>query len=395
MRLFCISIGLLFIGSFHPIQSQKLVSNSSVTGVCYAGNKVKRIYIPPPDSFLKKSPAKGGGSVTIFYTGFSSQAQAAMEYAKAILESMLPPDTKLTVLASWERISTSGVLANSSTTGYIKGGSIDALDPEVYYPVAVAEKIAGKSLNDDLEGDITLRINNSINWYLGTDGNTPDLRYDLVTVALHEICHGLGFFDSMNTDNTIGWYGFDSIPLVYDTFVEDLTGNNLTDTLKYNNYSAALLTQFTGGILYFNGPLLNKYTSGSRASLYAPSKYDAGSSIAHLNEEPVTLQENALMTPFIDRGEAIHNPGNYTFSILGDLGWINTRIIHSPPGDKEEHLANITLTVTIRSDTVFNRDKVGVVYSFDKFVSNDTVYLVSPGSDNSFNTSIVIPGYNS
>ena len=75
------------------------------------------------------------------------------------------------------------------------------------YPVALAEKIAGKSLNDSLEADITLRINSSVNWYLGTDGNTPRQKYDLVTVVLHEICHGLGFFDSMNTDNNIGWYG--------------------------------------------------------------------------------------------------------------------------------------------------------------------------------------------
>ena len=34
------------------------------------------------------------------------------------------------------------------------------------------------------------------------------------------------------------------------------------------------------------------------------------------------------MTPYIDKGEAIHDPGKFTISILGDLGWINTRIIH-------------------------------------------------------------------
>ena len=34
-----------------------------------------------------------------------------------------------------------------------------------------------------------------------------------------------------------------------------------------------------------------------------------------------------LMTPFIDFGEAIHDPGKLTMSMLGDLGWINTRII--------------------------------------------------------------------
>ncbi len=36
------------------------------------------------------------------------------------------------------------------------------------------------------------------------------LQYDLVTIVLHEVCHGLGFFDSMDTDNSIGWYGIGS-----------------------------------------------------------------------------------------------------------------------------------------------------------------------------------------
>ena len=74
------------------------------------------------------------------------------------------------------------------------------------------------------------------------------------------------------------------------------------------------------------------------------------------------------MTPFIDLGEAIHNPGKFTFSILGDLGWINTRIIHKPLGDTEEHLTEVVLSTQIKSDTLYNRNKVGVVYSFDNFL---------------------------
>ena len=67
------------------------------------------------------------------------------------------------------------------------------MNPRVFYPVALAEKIAGKSLNTDLEGDLVLTINSSVNWYMGTDGQTPKTKYDLVTVVLHEVCHGLGF----------------------------------------------------------------------------------------------------------------------------------------------------------------------------------------------------------
>ena len=165
-----------------------------------------------------------------------------------------------------------------------------------------------------------------------------------MTVVLHELCHGLGFFDSMNTDNTVGWYGIGSLPLIYDTFIENSQGKRLTDTLSFHNYSDELLSELTGGHLFFNGPLLNTYTSGSRARIYAPHTWDSGSSISHLDEDQ-TFEPNTLMTPFIDMGEAIHDPGKFTLSILGDLGWINTRIIHEAIHDTEEHLNELLLSV--------------------------------------------------
>jgi len=367
--------------------------NSSITGVSYAGNKTNRIYIPPPDEFFKKNAPKAGGSVTVYYYGFPSQVITAMDYAVSILESILPSDTRLTILANWQNISTNGVLANSRITGYAGGWAIDALDPFAYYPVALAEKILGFSINDDLQGDIELTINSSITWYLGTDGNTHPQTYDLVTVVLHEICHGLGFYDSMNTDGTIGWYGLNSIPMIYDTFIENFEGKRLTDTLIFDNYSTDLRSEITGDELYFNGPLLRNYTSGSRARLYAPPEWDPGSSITHLDEIE-TLEPNTLMTPYIDRGEAIHDPGKYTFSILGDLGWTNTRIVHEPIGDTEDDLAEIVLSAIIESDTLYNRDEVGLVYSFDDFSSSDTLFLVSPNSDSSFTATLSVPSYN-
>ena len=237
-KLFSLLTWLLVFSSVLPLMAQDLIKNSSVTGVCYAGNKVNKFYIPPPDAFFRKGGSKLGGSITVYYSGFSAQAKAAMEYATSILKAMLPADTKCTINASWERISTSGVLAQSTITGYVGGPVINALNPLSYYPVALAEKIAGKSLNDDLQGDITLAVNSSINWYLGTDGQTPVTKYDLVTVVIHEICHGLGFFDSFSSDGTLGSYGINSIPMIYDTFVETYDGNRLTDTLKFNNSSS-------------------------------------------------------------------------------------------------------------------------------------------------------------
>ena len=59
-------VALFIFTSLEPVISQKLISNSSVTGVCYAGNKINRIYIPPPDEFFKKSGGKGGASITVY-----------------------------------------------------------------------------------------------------------------------------------------------------------------------------------------------------------------------------------------------------------------------------------------------------------------------------------------
>ena len=128
--------------------------------------------------------------------------------------------------------------------------------------------------------------------------------------------------------------------------------------------------------------------------MYAPSVWDPGSSISHLDEQ-ATLQENSLMTPYIDPGEAIHNPGKYTLSILGDLGWVNTRIITDTIHDTEKHLTQIELSASIKSDTLYDHNKVGVVCSFDKFASSDTIYMVSPNSDNSYRATVNIPAYNS
>jgi len=400
--IFIFPILFFLLNQFLELNAQELVLNSSVTGVCYGSNKINLVSIPPPKDFYKKRGTKGIASVTIYYSsGFTNAAYQAMEYAASILETIIPPDTKLTIQAYWDAISNENMLGQSVITGYSVGWGIDALNPFAFYPVSLAEKIAGKSLNADIEGDIQLTINSSINWYLGTDAKPPVQKYDLITVVLHEICHGLGFFDSMDTNGTTGIYGIGSLPMIYDTFIENSDGLRLTDTL-FTNPSASLYSQLTGSQLYFNGPLLKNFTSGSRAKIYAPSTFDKGSSISHLEEkkslfldELGTLQVNALMTPAIGLGEAIHDPGKLTMSILGDLGWVNTRIIHNKLKDTEVPLNEIELAVTINSDTEYNRNKVGLVYSFDNFVSSNSIYLTSVNSDNNFKTILPVPSYNS
>ncbi len=387
-KVFCLIFLVLYTGTIFELNSQTVIKKFAITGVCYAGTNVNRIYIPPPDRPFYNYGAKGkpAAKVTIYPTGFSADGIKVLNKAEVILESMLPPDANVTILAKYARVATAGVLGFSSASGFVAGWAIDAWKPLNYYPVALAEKIAGQKLNSDESGDIELTINNTIPWYFGTDGNTPSNKYDLVTVVLHELLHGIGYFGSMDVEGSVGSYN--PIPVIYDNFVENLAGNRLTDTSKFDNNSGSLKDAMTGGQLYFKGPVLN-----GRAQLYAPSTFDAGSSISHLNETTTAI-ENSLMTPFIALGEAIHNPGLLTFSILGDLGWINTRIVHDSPKDTEEHIPDIELSVDIISDTSYNRNNVGLVYSYDEFNTSDTLYLTSPDAGDTFRTSLTVNAYN-
>lgn len=376
------------------LSAQKIISNSKVTGICYAGNKINRIYIPPPERARIRKSYGGGGKISVIYSGFTTAAENAVEYAVGILESILPSDLKMTVRASWTKISDTGILGNSSITSFAAGWSINAYRPMVYYPVTVAEKIADRSINENDEADVELQLNSSINWYTGTDGNTPVNKYDLVTVVLHELCHGLGFFDSMNVSNSLGYYGVNNLPVIYDTFVEDVNGRKLTDTTVYQQNSASLYSALTSGQVFFDGPLSVKVLAGTRPRLYAPSTWDEGSSISHLDELR-TSQENSLMTPFIDLGEAIHDPGKLTVSMLGDIGWINTRIVPAEIKDTEEHLATIDVPVTVKSDTSYDKNNIGIVYSWDGFKTSDTLLMTPFSGANSFKSTLSVPGYNS
>jgi hypothetical protein len=383
---------LLFFAAY--LKAQRLYLNNSVTGVCYAGTKVNRIYVPPPDGFLKNSIPKGDSRINVIYSGFSSEARVAVQYAVNILESVLPSDANLTVKATWMRISDSGVLGNSSITGFATGWSINALDPRAYYPVSLAEKISGESLNGENEADIELVLNSTASWYLGTDGNTPVSKYDLVTVVIHELCHGLGFFDSMMAENLEGSYGLGSIPIIYDKYVENISGNRLTDTTYFSQNSNSLYRELVSGRIFFNGPVTRRYLNGDRAKLYSPPNWDPGSSISHFDEAS-TPPMDALMTPFIDYGEAIHNPGLLTLSLLGDLGWISTRISHEEIKDTEENLSSVELIATITSDTIFNKDMIGLVYSFNGFNISDTIIMDPVQFNDTYRGIVQIPSYNS
>ncbi len=387
----------LFLAAASPLLNAQQKNRGGIIintaeSVCYGSDEVRMIYIPPPQSVADR---KGGekAQIEVIYLGFPEDARTAFEYAVNIWSSLLSSDVKIRIRATWTSMSEPGVLGSASSTTFYKGSFIGALNPDAYYAVSLAEKIAGVELNPGTDFDIRISFNSTASWFFGLSGGTPSTSHDFVTVVLHELCHGLGFADSFATDETTGSYGFNGIPVIYDTFIEDNARRPLTGNSVYPNPSAALLQALTSGSLYFGGPVSLLYKSGQRISLYAPGVFDSGSSISHLSES-ATPQVDALMTPFIARGEAIHDPGKLTLSMLADLGWIHTRLDHTPVSDTEEDITSADIITEITSDTLLKKNGFSIIYKYDDAPVYDTVTLDVPVTGGSFRYSLPIPAYN-
>ena len=373
-----------FVLLFSPvILSQNLKNKQFFTGQTIGIQEVRKRYLPPPEEF--KGKGKGALSDIRFqFNGLPSSAVTAMNYAAGILESVFSSSVPITISVNWVPISTTGVLANSRANGFYPGWEIDAQVPLALYPVVLAEKITGFEINGPNEPDIILNINSNTDWYTGIDGK-PETRFDLVTVAMHEICHGLGFFESFGTEGGFGGYGISGIPLVYDTFVENVVGQKLTNTNLFQNPSSVLRNYLQGDQLYFKGNI-----ASNRLKLYAPGEFEPGSSISHFDEVS-TATENSLMTPFIAKGEALHNPGPAAMKVFGDLGWVYTRLIHEQSRDTEEHLLSLPLELRVVSDSQYDMNSVGVEYYVSGVEEPDTIYMTSTGR--SFTTSLPVNQY--
>ena len=76
---------------------------------------------------------------------------------------------------------------------------------------------------------------------------------------MHEIGHGLGFFDSFRIDESTGeakyglLVGDDNIPTIFDFLIFDTEINQLVDEDEYTNPSTELTDAVTGITLFLVG----------------------------------------------------------------------------------------------------------------------------------------------
>jgi hypothetical protein len=296
------------VGSSEP-QSQVAAGPRVVVR---ADPRVVQSFVPAARPSLRTRESLA--AITVNYTGFTPQAQAAFQHAVNIWAGQLTSPVTIQIDAEFAPLGP-GVLG-SAGPWLVRNAS--GLTPNTWYAVALANKITGADRLPS-NSDIDASFSNSFSWYYGTDGNAPSGTYDFVSVVLHELGHGLGFVGGMSYSGGTGTAGISGFPVIYDRFTENGGGQAM---LSFASPSTALGAQLTSNNLYFDGPRTRLANGGNPARIYAPASWQGGSSYSHLDEATYPAgNPNSLMTPQIASREAIHDPGPITRGIFEDIGW--------------------------------------------------------------------------
>ncbi len=286
-------------------------------------------------------------------------AMAAFQFALDIWSNQIVSPVPIKIYADFANLG-SGVLA-SAGPAYMVSDIPNAPDPNVLYPAALANAIAGEVLFPDEEFDLIVNLGNGIPWYFGTDGNTPSGLFDFVTVALHEAGHGLGFTAVRNYSGGVGSLRSNGTPSIFAIFMVDGDGNYLLD---FPDPSVEIGDAFTGGDLYIDGAFSKAALGGERPELFAPPSFEMGSSIAHWDETAYPAGDpNSLMSPQVGTAEAIHDIGDITRGFFKDMGWVindeEAPALIASPGSISEELfvgdgATYNIEVSNISDVTIN-----------------------------------------
>ena len=382
---------LIFFGRISSNANEELKKHRTKIPqpICYASNEVNRVFVPPSAEMLNmlKSGTEKKSDIIVNYSLFPDNAKQAFEYAVGLWEYIIESPVPIYVQANW-RTQDQNVLGSCGPADYYSGFEGAPME-DIYYPVAIVEKITKEEITGSSVPDINANFNNTINWYYGTDGNTPDSLYDFVSVVLHEMGHGLGFTGFFYVVGDSGLYANTNLGDIssFDRLVINKNGDKLIDTLLFPNLSEQLKQAFTSNSLYADSPVATLDGGGDTPRLYAPISWSEGSSIYHLNETTYPKGDpNSLMTYAAGKGEAIHDPGPITEGIMADIGWKNISLKFTPVKDIEQ-IKPITFNIEIESDYELDTTSLYVVLSTDSFqTQSDTLPLNPSEIQNTFTT---------
>ena len=315
MRLKSIITSVLVVASFLIAP----ISNASALGIKVAPANWVNIYASGNSVSVQATPRLPSANLEkksnflINFNTVPSIARPAIQAAVDIWSENFASTVPINVNVKWGSSSSYGVLASASAKNNFSNFN-GAPDKTLYYASALANALAGRDL-DPTSPEIEISITSNAPWYYGTDGICPARSFDLVSVILHEIGHGLGFV-SGNYYEPFSGFGRVDQPTPFDAYAQLPDGRRLADMPSPSLEAGKAMTSD----LFWSGENAIKANNGIKPKLYTPSIYEAGSSISHLDEATFSKSvDNAVMTPNLDSGEVFHLPGPLVLAMFEDM----------------------------------------------------------------------------
>ena len=315
MRLKSIITSVLVVASFLIAP----ISNASALGIKVAPANWVNIYASGNSVSVQATPRLPSANLEkksnflINFNTVPSIARPAIQAAVDIWSENFASTVPINVNVKWGSSSSYGVLASASAKNNFSNFN-GAPDKTLYYASALANALAGRDL-DPTSPEIEISITSNAPWYYGTDGICPARSFDLVSVILHEMGHGLGFV-SGNYYEPFSGFGRVDQPTPFDAYAQLPDGRRLADMPSPSLEAGKAMTSD----LFWSGENAIKANNGIKPKLYTPSIYEAGSSISHLDEATFSKSvDNAVMTPNLDSGEVFHLPGPLVLAMFEDM----------------------------------------------------------------------------
>ncbi|HVY40662.1 MAG TPA: hypothetical protein VHM31_22140 [Polyangia bacterium] len=197
--------------------------------------------------------------------------------------------------------------------------------PATWYGQALANALSGADL-DPSTPDMQTEFNSGLGtsgclsgsgFYLGLDGHPPSGQIDMLTIALHEFAHGLGFQSYTDFSTGAKLAGLD------DAFLADAQENGVTpaalSTMTDAQRVGAAVSDpnlyWVGAAVQGAAGALSAGLASGHVRLHAPATLSPGSSVSHFS---TALAPNQLMEPFYT---APIRDLTLTRDLLQDLGW--------------------------------------------------------------------------
>lgn len=284
------------------------------------------------------TPVAGNSGTTI-----GAQRRNAMTRAAELLAQEMQSPVPITIDACWDNLGTGNAVTLAQAGPRIVVSDLPPMPRKyTWYVDGPTARLSGtalcKALDDDCSrAQIRATFNNqvdtpsalgAIGFHYGLQASTTSSP-DFITVALHEITHGLGFISLVDIDPDSGSSAGSKFLGTDDIYSAQLSWLQLGQLRPFNDLSDSERMQAAASgseLKWIDDSATNSAANPRRAlpapnnyvQVYAPNPISAGSSVSHIDQDGYSGE---LMRPFIvgaPRTLSLARP------MLDAVGWSNT-----------------------------------------------------------------------